>query len=201
MAGATGRRMIPGKSTIAAWTCCILLVAGQSSGGEAAHPENASLRVDACAFLAASEISHVVSLRVGEGVREDTGFQADGSYSSSCVWIIEQRQGAVIDPTGPLGGKSFVILNAIRWPAGSNLAGSYLDSFRKAAATGDIPGKTKPLPLGDEALLWGDGLTVREGDVSFGVSVFIPGLNAKRAEQFEEQFAQRSLRQLRKRKS
>jgi hypothetical protein len=190
-----------GKSIIAAWAICILAFPAGSSRGETAHAGIASVRIDACALLHASEISHVIGLRVGTGVREDAGVQADGSYSSSCVWIIELKQGAAIDPAGPLGGRSFVILNSFRWPAGSHLAGSYLDSFRRAAANGDIPGKTRPRPLGDEALSWGDGLAVRVGDVSFGVSVFIPGLGAASADRFEEQFAQRTLRQLRRQKS
>ena len=181
---------------MAAWVFCVLVFPAQSSRGETAHLKSASVRIDACALLDASEISHVIGLRVGAGVREDAGIQADGSYSSSCVWIVELKQGAAIDPAGPLGGRSFVILSAFRWPAGSHLAGSYLDSFRRAAANGDIPGKTRPRPLGDEALSWGDGLAVRVGDVSFGVSAFIPGLSAPSADRFEEQLARRTLRQL-----
>jgi hypothetical protein len=181
---------------MAAWVFCVLVFPARSSRGETAHPERVPVRIDACALLDASEISHVIGRRVGAGVREDAGIQADASYSSSCVWIIELKQGAAIDPAGPLGGRSFVILNAFRWPAESHLAGSYLESFRRAAANGDIPGKTRPRPLGDEALSWGDGLALRVGDVSFGISSFIPGLSAACADRFEEQLARRILRQL-----
>ena len=186
-----------GKSIITASAFCILAIPVGSIRAETAHTERASLRIDACALLAESEISRVIGFRVGAGVREDAGIQADGSYSSSCVWIIELKQETAVDPAAPLGGRSFVILNTFRWPAGSHLAGTYLDSFRQAAANGDIPGKTSPRRFGDEAVSWADGLAVRLGDVSFGVSVFIPGLSAARADHFEEQFAQRTLRKLR----
>jgi hypothetical protein len=77
------------------------------------------------------------------------------------------------DAAAPLGGKRFVILNVLRWPRGSDGARTYLEAFREASASGVIESKPIARPFGDEALWWGDGLAVRRGDVSFGVSVFM----------------------------
>jgi hypothetical protein len=68
--------------------------------------------------------------------------------------------------------------NAFCWPAGKDLAKKFLESFYEAAKRGDIPHTPGPRKLGDDALWWGDGMAVRQGDVSFGVSVFVAGVSA-----------------------
>src|SRR5690606_2614261 len=143
-----------------------------------------------------AEISKTIGFPVDKGTRQDAGYQADGSYSSACVWVIQQGKAVKPDPSAPLSGKSFAILNAIQWPAGSGLASTFLEAFHKAAASGVIPAKPTPRNFGDEALWWGDGLAVRKGDVSFGVSVFMPGSKARPPAQLEEQLAPHILKRL-----
>ena len=147
--------------------------------------------IDACSLLQPSEISAAIGLPVATGTRRDEGLVPQGAYSSACVW-------PVTDATAP--GKSFVIVNAMRWPTGSGLADTFLDAFRKAAASGEIPSQPVPRELGDAALWWGDGLAIRRGDVSVGISVFVPSLKTasddKRAGHFEERLAVHVLRRL-----
>ncbi len=131
------------------------------------------------ALLTATEISRAIGLPVDGGRRQDEGLQADGQYSSSCIWMIEPAKKP--DRSAPLGGRRFVILNAQQWPAGRNLAGKFLQAFRDSAEQGVIASKPSPRKFGDEALWWGDGLAVRKGDVSFGVSVFMPSASANKA--------------------
>ena len=59
-----------------------------------------------------------------------------------------------------------------------------------------------PRDFGDAALWWGDGLALRLGDVSVGISVFVPSLKAQRAERagyFEERLAVHVLEALERR--
>jgi hypothetical protein len=160
------------------------------------EPGTAAASIDACALLTDREISQVIGLPVDAGVRKDDGAAADGSYSSTCVWKIRVADVSPADENAPLGGETFVILNAIRWPPGSGLARRFLESFRTAAAKGDIPHQPSPRKFGDEALWWGDGLAVRKQDVSFGVSLFGPAIKAKFPGDFEEQLAPKILRRL-----
>lgn len=156
--------------------------------------------MDACALLRRSEIARVIGAPVGAPAREDAGVQSNGSYSSTCVWVIETPAPKATDATAPLGGRSFVILNVMQWPRGSHLAHTFLDSFREAAKSGDIPNKTTPRNFGDEALWWGDGLAVRaDDDVSFGISVFFPGARLNHRGILEERLAPHILRRLQKR--
>jgi hypothetical protein len=155
--------------------------------------------IDACALLRGSEISQVIGAPVGEPARHDAGPEPDGSYSSSCVWEIEAANPTAPEDGAPLGGKSFVILHAMQWPRGSGLAHTFLDSFWNAAASGDIPGKPVPRKFGDDALWWGDGLAVRQYDVSFGISVFFPGSRANHPGALEEQLVPHILRRIEKR--
>lgn len=166
-----------------------------ANGADAETP----MTIDACALLITSEISQVIGLPIEAGTREDAGLQSNGSYSSTCVWRIKLKKVVPVDPTAPLGGQSFVILNAMQWPAGSGRAHEFLDAFRSAALKGEIPGKPSPRPFGDEALWWGDGLAVRRNDVSFGISVFMPGLGLKSTGTFEEKLAPQVLRRLKHR--
>jgi hypothetical protein len=157
---------------------------------------SAAAEVDACSLLTATEISQVIGVAVDSGVRRDQGLQQNGSYSSACVWTMRLQGEAAPNPAAPLGGKSFVILNAMQWPAGSGLARTFLEAFHAAAARGEISSKPTPREFGDEALWWGDGLAVRKGDVSFGLSVFMPNSKPQRPGAFEEQLAPHILRRL-----
>jgi hypothetical protein len=156
-----------------------------------------ALTINACSLLGRDEIAHVIGLPVEPGVRKDDGLVSDGAYSSACVWEVDVDNPNRNDPQAPLGGKSFVILNAQRWPAGSGLAHTFLDSFRQAEVDHTIPGKTSPRNFGDEALWWGDGLAVRKGDVSFGLSVFLPPSDKRPPKGvFEARLAPQILRRL-----
>lgn len=168
---------------------------GQAIGADVRPLDAKAAQIDACALLSSAEISQAIGLPVDNGSRKDAGFQSNGSYSSACVWVIQPDKTMKHDPSAPLGGRSFVILNAVQWPAGRGLARTYLQAFHDAAANGEIPSKPTARQFGDEALWWGDGLAVRKRDVSFGVSVFIPGSKSKRPI-FEEQLAPHILRRL-----
>ncbi|HEY6644826.1 hypothetical protein [Povalibacter sp.] len=124
--------------------------------------------INACELLSAAEITSAIGVSVTEGRRRDDGRQADGSYSSACLWMIQARPPA--DPRA----RRFVILNVMQWPEGRDMSRRYLQAFRDSAEQGVIPSKPSPRKFGDESLWWGDGLAVRKGDVSFGVSVFMP---------------------------
>jgi hypothetical protein len=168
---------------------CLLLGAG-------AHGKGELTQIDACALLTAAEVSRVIGQPVDDGERRDEGHQPDGSYSSSCVWTVQRDESIPENPAAPLGGRSFVILNAMQWPAGSGLARTFLEAFHAAAEKGDIPSQPAPRDFGDEALWWGDGLAVRTSDVSFGVSVFVPERKAKPPGFFEERLAPFILRRV-----
>jgi hypothetical protein len=171
-----------------------------AAGGSLSAVASTAPDIDACALLSAAEIQQAVGLPVATGVRRDSGRETNGAYSSSCVWVLQPAAVSANDPTRPLGGRSFVILNAMQWPAGSGLAHIFLDSFRQAAADGAIPSQPQPRQYGDEALSWGDGLAVRQRDVSFGVSVFIPGESKQRRDALQESLAPSILQRLAARK-
>lgn len=128
---------------------------------EPAADEHAA-EINACGLLSVDEIAADVGWRVNPPERNDLGTIADGAYSSVCIWKAAASDG------------QFVILNAVRWPRGKDMARSFLDAFHAAAERGDIPRKPVARALGDDALWWGDGLAVRQGDVSFGISVYPP---------------------------
>ncbi len=140
--------------------------------------------INACELLTSAEITAVIGAKVDDGRREDLGSQPDGSYASACIWMIRSD-------TTPRG-RRFVILSAMQWPAGSDRAGTYLQSFRDSAEQGILPARPSPRQFGDEALWWGDGLAVRQGDFSFGISVFMPDAAAnqpQRTSVLEEKLA------------
>jgi hypothetical protein len=183
---------IKGSAAAVLRTCSIVALFPFWSPGRAAEV----IQVDACALLTPAEVTQVIGLPVSSGVRRDQGLQPNGSYSSTCVWTINIDLEEPKNPRAPLGGRSFVILNAIQWPAGSGLARTFLEGFHAAAANGEIPSKPVPRKFGDEALWWGDGLAVRVEDVSFGLSVFMPKKKAPRPGHYEEQLAPRIVERL-----
>lgn len=151
--------------------------------------------INACDLLSPSAISAATGIGARPGVRRDAGYTSDGAYSSSCVWMLEREQ-TNPDAAAPLGGRSFIILNAMRWPEGRGLADTFLQAFRDAAAAGEIPREPQARNYGDAALWWGDGLAVQKGDVSFGLSVVMPGVEPGHPGEFEERLAPAILRQL-----
>ncbi len=161
-----------------------LLVAGAMLGAatcSSALALDAAATIDACALLDAADIQKALGVPVATGSKRDAGREANGAYSSACVWMLKGENDRPIDRSAPLGGRSFVILNAQRWPPGSAGARSFLDAFREASASGVLPKQPSSRRFGDEALWWGDGLAVRRRDVSFGISVFTPRDTAARA--------------------
>lgn len=167
-----------------------------AAGGAAPPPQAKAEPMDACALLNPSEITAVINVPVEAGVRRDIGAMADGTYGSTCLWTVRLAEPAPENPAAPLGGKSFVILNVIRWPAGAGLAHTFLDSFRSAAQRGELPAPPSPRKFGDDALWWGDGLAIARKDVAFGISVFIPASKPARPGIREEQLAPRILARL-----
>ncbi|HEY0942219.1 MAG TPA: hypothetical protein VGE08_19160 [Steroidobacter sp.] len=175
--------------TIAA-ALAVLSSVGVSAAGTAEQP----LEINACDLLTQAEISAAVGLPVGAGRRQDEGMSRDGQYSSSCIWMIEP--GKQPDRSAPARGRRFVIINAMQWPAGRDMARKFLQAFHDSAEQGILPNKPSPRKFGDEALWWGDGLAVRRGDVSFGISVFMPQRDVPRTSAMEEKLAPHVLRRL-----
>ena len=132
--------------------------------------------IDACALLSDGEIRDTVGRDFHDGERHDSGeFVTDTkssapSYSSTCLW----RIGPSDDGT-PLAETSFVMVNAIRWSSGREGSKHYLQSFRDAAEDGVIDQDPDALEIGEEALWWGDGVALRKGGKSVGVSVHLRG--------------------------
>jgi hypothetical protein len=164
---------------------------GLSTAQAAENP----LEINACELLTPAEITAAIGgLPVDQGRRQDEGMSRDGQYSSSCIWTIEP--GKAPDQTAPGRGRRFVILNAMQWPAGKDMAKKFLEAFHESADKGVIPSKPAPRKFGDEALWWGDGLAVRRGDVSFGVSVFMPKRDVARTSAMEEKLAPHVLKRI-----
>lgn len=159
-----------------AFTLSIVLAATLDSDRSIAAEsgtDSIGLPVDACTLLSADEISAIVHFDVEPGVRNDSGAIESGpyagAYSTTCLW--KASGDSANDPRLPLGGARFVILNVMSWPAGSQRAARFLQGFRDAADDHTISSTPVPLTIGDESLWWGDGVAVREGHVSYGISV------------------------------
>ena len=90
-----------------------------------------------------------------------------------------------------MGGATFAILNAMQWPVGSGEAKKFLESFYDAAKNGVIDLTPVQLKIADDAIWWGDGVAVRKGDRSFGVSVFWPDKKREERRIFEEALARK----------
>ena len=177
------------------WSLLVLL-APLCVHAQAPQPgKEAATEINACSLLTSAEISKAIGFAVDAGRRQDEGMQANGSYSSSCIWMIAPAKDQPANPS-PRQRHRFVILTAMQWPAGKDLARTFLDAFHTAAANGVIASKPTPRKFGDEALWWGDGLAVRKGDVSFGLSVFMPSPDTARTSAMEEKLAPHILRRL-----
>ena len=90
----------------------------------------AAPRIDACALLAPAQIESVIGQAVEPGQRHDGGEESNGAWSSSCLWMLTSERDAPRNPKAPMAGRSFVMLNAMQWPANSGRAHEFLDSFR-----------------------------------------------------------------------
>ena len=130
--------------------------------------------VDACAMLTAEDIAAVTGRKVGSPMRNGGGSTTADSYSSTCVWRLPaDADDAATD--APLHGSNYAMLNAWSWVPGSDGPKRFLQEFRDAAANNLIDMKPVPLEIGDEALYWGDGVAMRKGRMSFGISVHLVG--------------------------
>lgn len=170
--------------TVLAVAC---VVPGQGVSATAAPPA-----IDACALLTAGEVSALLGMPVMDGVRHDDGLTKIGAYSSTCIWKLRNDRLRARDPSASLGGADFAILNAFSWPSRGGAAG-FLQSFRSAADTHEIPMHPVGLDMGDEALWWGDGVAVRRGTVSFGVSVVVNSADRSQRRVWEEALAKKIL--------
>ncbi len=146
-----------------------IFIAAASFGANAADPGR---EINACALLSTAEVTAAMGVPVEEGQRRDSGQTGEGSYSSTCLWRVAADKDAK-NPQRPLGGARFAILNVMAWSKTSAGPASFLKSFRAAAEEHTIDNKPVPLKIGDESLWWGDGVAVRKGDVSFGMSVHL----------------------------
>ena len=151
--------------------------------------------IDACALLTASDVAALLGMPVTEGVRHDEGLTSVGAYSSTCIWKVRNDRLGARDPTLSLGGADFAILNAFSWPSRSGAVG-FLQSFRSAADRHEIPMHPIGLKLGDEGLWWGDGVAVRRGLLSFGVSVVLNSADRAQRRVWEEALAKEILTRL-----
>jgi hypothetical protein len=141
--------------------------------------------IDACTLLSATAIHKELKRVVGEPQRTDSGYVEGGAYSSTCLWTITLSQDT--KPTK----RRLVILHAMRWPRGK--AATFLEQFYAAAQNGELPHQPVPRKIGDDALWWGDGVAVRKGDVSFGISVLVEGVSLDEAGRIEEALARQVL--------
>ncbi len=128
--------------------------------------------LNACDMLTDADVSTAMGLQVEKGMRRDSGRTKEGAYSSTCLWRVAADKD-VNEPDKPLRGARFAILNAMRWDKGSAGPASFLNGFRAAAEEHIIKNKPVALKIGDESIWWGDGVAVRKGDVSFGMSVHL----------------------------
>ncbi len=154
--------------------------------------------INACALLSDEEVSAAVGAKVTPAERRDDGevggqgkYAPAGTYSSTCFWQFHADASGKDDPTLPMGGKRFAILNAMVWPTKEDAA-SFLQSFRDAFKEEIIPNDPIALTgIGDEALWWGDGTAVRKGNKSYGMSVFLQNGDKASQRKMEEGLARK----------
>lgn len=146
--------------------------------------------INACTLLMASELSTLLGMPVEAGERHDAGRTPRAAYSSTCVWKVRNSRLLLDDPNASLGGADFAIVNVFSWPSVDG-AKTFLQSFRSAAENHLIPMRPVALQIGDESLWWGDGVAVRKGAVSFGVSVVLNSADRDQRRVWEESLAKR----------
>ena len=147
--------------------------------------------VNACALLTADDVSAVIGHKVSPGQRKDLGFIDSGAYSSTCLWVVPLAEGVQPDPKAPLGGASFAMLNAITWSGGAEDAKKYIQDFRDSANANLIDHTPVDVKVGDEGIWWGNGVAVRKGAVSFGISVNLSPSDAGVPRDMEETLARK----------
>lgn len=148
--------------------------------------------IDACRLLMMSELSTLLGMPVETAVRHDAGFTSQGAYSSTCLWKVRNARLLLHDPNATLGGADFAILNVFSWSSRGGAA-TFLQSFRTAADSNLIPMHPVTLDIGDESLWWGDGVAVRRGTVSFGISVVLNSADRAKRRVWEESLAKKIL--------
>jgi len=144
--------------------------------------------INACTLLMSSELSALLGMPVAAGERHDAGITPQGAYSSTCLWKVQNARLQLHDPNASLGGADFAIVNVFSWPSLGS-AKTFLQSFRSAAENNLIPMQPVALQIGDESLWWGDGVAVRTGAVSFGVSVVLNSADRDQRRVWEESLA------------
>jgi hypothetical protein len=173
------------------WLILLVLTAYRSAGAAGA-PDAAEDEViptiDACSLLPTAAIHDALKREVGKPQRSDSGYVAGGAFSSTCMWTVS------LDRSAGTSKRRIVILHAMRWPTGK--AGTFLEQFYETAANGELPRKPVPRNIGDDALSWGDGVAVRKGDVSFGISVLVEGISLEQSGRIEETLARQVLRKV-----
>ncbi len=171
-------------------------IAATAGKAQAAGGQNAP--INACALLADDEVSAAVGAKVTPGERRDAGevggkgdYAPLGTYSSTCFWQFSADAVGDDNPTLPMGGKRFAILNVMVWPAGGDDSAKFLQSFRDAFKHDIIPSDPIPVDIGDEGLWWGDGVASRKANKSFGVSVFLQNGDKASQRKMEEGLARK----------
>ena len=152
--------------------------------------------INACALLSQAEVGAVVGKKMTEGARHDEGLIEDnpyvtkGTYSSTCFWQVTDADHTP-DPSLPMQGASFVILNAMIWPDGPEGAHRFLEGFHEAFRTHEIDREPVAVDVKDEALWWGDGVAGRKGNRSYGISVSVDSNNKDQEKEQEEALARK----------
>ena len=152
--------------------------------------------INACSLLMTGELSSLLGMPVEAGVRQDAGLTSTGAYSSTCIWKVRNARLQLHDPNASLGGADFAILDVFSWSSRSG-AETVLQSFRSAGQTHLIPMQPVTLDIGDDSLWWGDGVAVRRGAVSFGVSVVLESADRDKRRMWEESLAKKILGRIR----
>jgi hypothetical protein len=167
------------------WLTFLIVIACGSAG---AAEDEVVAPIDACSLLPTTAIHKALGREIGEPQRSDSGYVAGGAFSSTCMWTVS------LDLSAGASKRRMVILHAMRWPTGK--ADTFLEQFYEAARNGELPRKPVPRKIGDDALWWGDGVAVRKGDVSFGISVLVEGISLEESGRMEETLAQQVLRKV-----
>ncbi len=171
-----------------------LCITGAAMAADAPQGPQKTAPINACSLLTDAEVAAAIGAKVTPAQRKDEGDISEssgvkGAYSSTCFWkVISDKPD---NPDKPMGGATFAILNAMQWPVGSGEAKKFLEGFYDAAKQGVIDQKPVQLKIADDAIWWGDGVAVRKGDRSFGVSVFWPDKKREERRTFEEALARK----------